>query len=58
MTTKEKAIHPEDENRMISLSVDESLEHKRNVLKEKGRVFNEGKIVREDFSELHTISEN
>ena len=58
MTTTEKAIHPEDENRMISLSVDESLEHKRNVLKEKGRVFNEGKKVREDFSELHTISEN
>jgi len=58
MTTTEKSIHPEDENRMISLTVDESLEHKRNVLKEKGRTFNEGKKASEDFSELHAISEN
>ena len=43
---------------MISLTVDESLEHKRNVLKEKARTFNEGKKASEDFSELHAISEN
>ena len=35
MTTTEKSIHPEDENRMISITVDQSAEQKRKVLQKK-----------------------
>ena len=56
MTTTEKSIHPEDENRMISLTVDESFGHRRNVLREKGRVFNQGRGKLIDLSEFHAIS--
>jgi len=40
MTTTEKSIHPEDENRMISITVDQSPEQKRKVLLAKADAFN------------------
>ena len=40
MTTTEKSIHPEDENRMISITVDQSAEQKRKVLLAKADAFN------------------
>lgn len=47
MTTTEKSIHPEDENRMISITVDQSADQKRQVLLAKAEAFN-GVIVSEE----------
>ena len=56
MTTTEKSIHPEDENRMISITVDQSTEQKRQVLLVKADAFN-GVIVSEEVvREMQDIS--
>ena len=56
MTTTEKSIHPEDENRMISITVDQSPEQKRKVLLAKADAFN-GIIASEEvIKDMQAIS--
>ena len=56
MTTTEKSIHPEDENRMISITVDQSAEQKRKVLLAKADAFN-GIIASEEIiKDMQSIS--
>ena len=56
MTTTEKSIHPEDENRMISITVDQSAEQKRKVLLAKAEAFNGAIISEEVIREIQDIS--
>lgn len=56
MTTTEKSIHPEDENRMISITVDQSAEQKRKVLLAKADAFNGIIASQEIINDMQSIS--
>lgn len=56
MTTTEKSIHPEDENRMISITVDQSAEQKRKVLLAKADAFNGIIASQEIIKDMQSIS--
>ena len=56
MTTTEKSIHPEDENRMISITVDQSPEQKRKVLLAKADAFNGIIASQEVIKDMQAIS--
>ena len=56
MTTTEESIHPEDENRMLSIKVDQSAEQKRLVLLAKADAFNGVKKTKEIIQEMQLIS--
>ena len=56
MTTTEKSIHPEDENRMISITVDQSAEQKRKVLLAKADAFNGIMASQEIIKDMQSIS--
>ena len=56
MTTTEESIHPEDENRMLSIKVDQSAEQKRLVLLAKADAFNGVKKSKEIIQEMQLVS--
>jgi energy-coupling factor transporter ATP-binding protein EcfA2 len=56
MTTTEPSIHPEDENRMLSITVDQSSEQKREVLLAKAKAFNGVQPASKVFKEMQAIS--
>ena len=56
MTTTEKSIHPEDENRMISITVDQSAEQKRKILLAKADAFNGIIASQEIIKDMQAIS--
>ena len=56
MTTTEPSIHPEDENRMLSIIVDQSSEQKREVLLAKAKAFNGVRPSPDTFTEMQAIS--
>jgi energy-coupling factor transporter ATP-binding protein EcfA2 len=56
MTTTEKSIHPEDENRMISITVDQSAEQKRKILLAKAEAFNGIIASQEVIKDMQAIS--
>ena len=56
MTTTEPSIHPEDENRMLSITVDQSSEQKREVLLAKAKAFNGVRPSPDTFTEMQAIS--
>ena len=56
MTTTEKSIHPEDENRMISITVDQSAEQKRKILLAKADAFNGIIASQEVIKDMQAIS--
>ena len=56
MTTTEPSIHPEDENRMLSITVDQSSEQKREVLLAKAKAFNGVQPSSKVFQQMQAIS--
>jgi len=56
MTTTEKSIHPEDENRMISITVDQSDEQKRKILLAKADAYNGIIASQEIIKDMQSIS--